>query len=169
MIRTIAIRCAAASVLLALAADAAGLDLDKLAGLYVNRFTNADISGRHFPGADVLELVKVTPTTAFFRTHLDFFNGHECALSGIVEVDGASLVYRDPAHQCELHIDVANGKLTFDDKDYHCRAQSCGMRGGYSGVAFTLTSRRPIADLAKLKASSDYAEALKEFEALQQH
>lgn len=163
------IGCALTVALWALAVGASDLDLDKIAGLYVNRFTNADISGRHFPGADVLELVTVTPTTAFFRTHLDFFNGHECALSGIAEVDGASLVYRDPAHQCELHIDVANGKLSFDDKDYHCREQSCGMRGGYSGVTFALKSRRPIAGVAKLKASSDYVEALKEFEALQQH
>jgi hypothetical protein len=169
MRRWIAIGCTAVVALWAFAAGAGNLDLDKLAGLYVNRFTNADISGRHFPGADVLELVKVTPTTAFFRTHLDFFNGHECQLSGIAEADGASLVYRDPAQQCELHIDVANGKLTFDDKDYHCREQSCGMRGGYSGIAFALKSRHPIAGIAKLKASSDYAQALKEFDALQQH
>ena len=169
MIRMIAIGCAAAVALVALAARAADLDLDKIAGVYVNRFTNADITGRHFPGADVLELVKASPTTVFFRTHLDFFNGHECQLSGIAEMTGASLVYRDPAHECELHIDVADGKLTFDDKDYHCREQSCGMRGGYSGVAFALKSRRPTADIVKLKASDDYAEALKEYEALQQH
>lgn len=169
MIRTTAIGCAATLALLALAANAADLDLDKIVGLYVDRFTNADISGRHFPGANILELVKASPTTAFFRTHLDFFNGHECALSGIAEVDGASLVYRDPAQQCELRMDVANGKLTFDDKDYHCREQSCGMRGGYSGVGFALKLRRPVADIAKIKASSDYAEALKEFEALQHH
>lgn len=165
----IAIGSAAAVALLALAAGAADLDLDKIAGLYVDRFTNADISGRHFPDENTLELVKVTPSTAFFRTHLEFYNGHECALSGVAAVAGASLIYRDPAQQCELHIDVANGKLTFDDKDYHCREQSCGMRGGYSGVAFALRSRRPIAGIAKLKASSDYAEALKEFEALQPH
>ncbi|MFZ2008208.1 MAG: hypothetical protein WB697_08025 [Stellaceae bacterium] len=56
MIRTIAIGCAAALALLALAANAA--DLDRLAGLYVNRLTNGDISGRHFPGADVLGLAQ---------------------------------------------------------------------------------------------------------------
>jgi hypothetical protein len=37
-----------------------------------------------------------------------------------------SLVDRDPAQQCELHIVVANDKLTFDDKVNHCREQSCG-------------------------------------------
>lgn len=161
----IAICSAAVSMLLAPAAGAQHLDIDKIAGLYVTHFRNSDVSGEKFWSDNELELVKVTPATAFFSTHLEFFNGHECELSGIAEVSGQSLIYRDPDQQCELRIDVGGGKLAFDDKDYHCREQSCGMRGGYSGVTFALKARRPVGDIAKLKASDDYVEALKEFEA----
>lgn len=165
MNRAIAMACAATTALLAMTANAAGLDLDKIAGLYVTHFQNGDVGGDKFWSDNVLELVKVSPDTAFFRTHLEFYNGHECELSGVAEISGASLVYRDPRQQCELHIDVADGKIAFDDRDYHCREASCGARGGYSGATFALKSRRPIGYMQRLLASSEYRDAVKEYAA----
>jgi len=161
--------CGAAAMLgFAHAAGAAGLDLDKIAGRYVVGFTNGNVEGGRYHSEDLLEIVKIAPDAVYFRTHLEFFNGHECELSGVAEVSGPSLIYRDPPQQCELRLDVAGGKITFDDKDYHCREQSCGMRGGYSGAAFKLSLRRPICDRQKLLGSSDYADALKAYEARKQ-
>jgi len=165
MVRAIAIGCALATAFLGSAAFAAELDIDRLAGLYTYGFMNGNIEGHKYWSDDVLEIVKLSPNTAYINIRLEFFNGHQCSLSGVAEAAGPSLVYSDPKNQCELHLDVADGKITFEDKDGHCRDQSCGMRGMYTGEKFKLSSRRPITYMPKLLASFQYLEAIKEYQA----
>ena len=118
-----------------------------------------------YPSDNVLEIVPVGAEAAYFRTQLEFANGHECNFSGVADLSGSSLVYRDPEQQCELHLDVTSGKIAFDDKGGHCREQSCGARGGYSGVTFDLKARRPIGYMQKLLTSQEYLDAVKAYRA----
>lgn len=163
MTRTIAIGFAV--LILSAGTDAAELDLDKVAGLYVAGFMNGNNEGYRYWSDDVLEIVKLSSTTAYFRTHLKFFNGHQCSLWGIAEVTEQSLIYRDPELHCELHLDIAGGKITFDDRGYHCREQSCGARGVYNRASFKLSARRPIRYMQTLMTSSEYQDALNGYKA----
>jgi hypothetical protein len=106
---------AAAMVTFSPAVGAADLDLDKIAGRYVAGFTNGNVEGGRYHSENLLEIVKIAPDAVYFRTHLEFFNGHECELSGVAEVSGPSLIYRDPPQKCGLRLDVTGGKISFDD------------------------------------------------------
>jgi hypothetical protein len=168
MTRAIARGCAAAIILHA-AADGADLDPGRVAGVYIRGFMNGNMEGGKYWSDDVLEIVKLSPNAAYFRTYLEFFNGHRCAIWGVAEVTGQSLVYRNPETQCELHLDVADGKIAFDDKDGHCRIGTCGNRGMYGSEtfreSFKLNSRRQIRYMSKLLASQQYLDAMKEYRA----
>ncbi len=146
-------------------AYAAALDLDRLAGLYTHGFINRRIDGTKYWSDDVLEVVKLSPSTAYIRAHLQFFNGHQCGISGVAEVEGPSLIYREPGTECELGLTIGGGKITFNDKDGHCREESCGMRGMYTGQNFKLSTRRAITYMAKLLASFQYLAAIQEYQA----
>jgi hypothetical protein len=165
MTRTIAIGFVA--LILSAGAPAAELDLDKVAGLYVNGFMNGNIEGHRYWSDDVLEIVKLSPATAYFQTHLAFFNGHLCSLWGVAGAEGRSLVYRQPTWHCVLRLDVADGKISLADEGGHCRDQTCGNRGMYDREAFSLKSRRPIRYMRKLLASEQYLSALKEYQSRQ--
>jgi len=173
MVRAIAIFCAAATAFFVFTARAADLDLDRVAGVYIEGFMNGNMEGGKYWSDDILEIVKLSPNTAYFRTYLAFFNGHQCAIWGVAEVTGQSLVYRNSETQCELHLDAADGKITFYDKDGYCRSGTCGNRGMYGSdtfkESFKLTSRRPIRYMPALLASEQYLGALKEYQARQQH
>jgi hypothetical protein len=173
MVRAIAICCAAATAFCVFTADAADLDLGRVAGVYIEGFMNGNMEGGKYWSDDILEIVKLSPNTAYFRTYLAFFNGHQCAIWGVAEVTGPSLVYRNPETQCELHLDVADGKIAFDDKHGHCRLGTCGNRGMYGSEtfkeSFKLTSRRPIRYMPKLLASQQYLTALKDYQDRQPH
>ena len=72
------------TVTLALGAPvfAAAMNIDAIAGVYKTSFMNADTSGAKFRSDDTLEIVKVSRNTVFFRTHLEFFNGHNAKSRG---------------------------------------------------------------------------------------
>lgn len=164
MVRVIAIVCMLAAAFFGSPAYAADLDLDRLAGLYTHHFINGRIDGSQYWSDDALEVVKLSSGTAYIRVRLEFFNGHHCAMSAVAEVDGASLTYREPGTQCVLGLTIGGGKVVFDDKDGHCRAESCGMRGMYTGQSFKLSTRRPITYMPKLLASFQYLAAIKEYQ-----
>ncbi|HEV2185931.1 MAG TPA: hypothetical protein VGR70_01910, partial [Stellaceae bacterium] len=102
MVRVIAIGCALVAAFWGAAAFCAELDIDRVAGLYTHGFMNGNNEGGKYWSDDALEIVKLTPNTAYIRIHLEFFNGHQCSIWGIAEVVGQSLVYREPSSQCEL-------------------------------------------------------------------
>ena len=162
---------AALSPALALAAEAP-VDIDKIKGVYRRAFRNGDISGAKFTSTDVLEILGLEKGRAYFRTELNFFNGHICSLSGIAEVEKAALVYRDdsggPDHACVLRLVPSGGRIRFEDVGGLCAKESCGARGWYNQSSFKTAARRKIAEPARLKASAEYKEAVEAYEARRQ-
>ena len=128
--------------------------------------------GAKFTSTDVLEILAVEKGRAYFRTELNFFNGHLCSLSGIAEVEKAALVYRDdsggPDHTCVLRLVAGGGRIRFEDVGGLCAKESCGARGWYNESSFKTAARRRIADPARLKASAEYKEAVEADEARRQ-
>ncbi|KIL98094.1 hypothetical protein CCC_01155 [Paramagnetospirillum magnetotacticum MS-1] len=154
-----------AVLLTALPAMAQNLDIDSLAGVYKHKFQNGSVDGDKYVSEDIMEIVKLAPDRAYLRLALNFFNGHSCSFWGVVHVAGDSLVHRSNGRSgegCELSLRSRDGKLILDDKDGHCRAYGCGARGTFTGTSFPLTSRRDIRYLDRLKASSQFKEALDE-------
>lgn len=146
-----------------------------MAGVYKTKFKNALVGGETYVSENVLEIVPVRGRAAYFRIHLEFYNGHECAISGIAEAGVDTLVYLGPDdvdnHPCVLSLRRArDGVHLYEGENGACRAQTCGARGGYGfkpdGAAdFPLTSRRTIRYLPRLMASDEYVKAVKEFAA----
>jgi hypothetical protein len=154
-----------AMLLAALPAMAQSLDVDSVAGVYKHRFPNQLVTGEKYMSEDVMEIVKLAPDRAYLRLALQFGNGHSCIFWGIAHASGESLVHRSKGRSgegCELSLRSRDGKLILDDKDGHCRAYGCGARGAFDGTSFPLTSRRDIRYLERLKASSEFKEALDE-------
>lgn len=154
-----------AGLMIVLVGAAAPPPLDQLAGVYRERFANGTVDGHDYRSENILEIVPRTPASAYFRTHLEFFNGHSCDIWGIADRQADALVYDGPVnlegHRCHLRLTVADGKIRFADPDGACRADTCGARGGYDGIDFKLGSRQPIRYLDRLLASPEYAEAVK--------
>jgi hypothetical protein len=147
-------------------------DLDKVAGVYKHRFANGDISGDKFTSEDVFELVKLTPKTAYFRIHAEFFNGHMCALWGVADLEPDALTYHGPRdyedHPCVLKFTVNEVGIITNDVGGYCRTESCGARGGYgygNQVDYPLQAKRRIRYMPVILKSSEYLSALKEHSA----
>ena len=160
---------AASAVVITATAALAGTSpsIGRLSGVYKHSFANGNVDGQKYRSEDVVEIVKVSDTDAYVRAHLEFFNGHTCAIHGVAKEEGDALVYRphqDYGEQCALTLRAANGKLVFSDPSGNCRVQYCGERGGFEGTAFPLTSRRTIRYMKVLLNSREYHEALAEAE-----
>jgi hypothetical protein len=147
-------------------AFAANVNIDALAGVYKKTFQNGNIDGGKYRSEDILEIVKISPTTAYVRTHLEFFNGHVCNIWGVAKVEGDALVYHGGTNSqgkpCLLSVKVQAGKVTLDDKDGACAIGTCGNRGMYNGTAFDLRKRRPIRYMDVLVNSDQYKDAIDE-------
>ena len=147
-------------------AFAANVNIDVLAGVYKKTFQNGNIDGGKYQSEDILEIVKISPTTAYVRTHLEFFNGHVCNIWGVAKVEGDGLVYHGETNSqgkpCLLSMKVQAGKVTLDDKDGACAIGTCGNRGMYNGTAFELKKRRVIRYMDVLVNSDQYKDAVDE-------
>jgi len=146
-------------------------DLVQAAGVYKHRFENGDVTGDKYPSEDILELVQLSPKTAYFRIHSEFFNGHECNISGIADLMPDALTYFGPANAdnqgnpCTLKFRATATGLTLEDVADACRVGNCGARGGFgdgTDVDFPYARRRVIRYMARLKASREFADAMKE-------
>lgn len=141
------------------------LDPNSLAGVYKHRFKNAFVSGVTYDSENIMEIVPIASDRAYIRLSLQFYNGHTCSFAGIARVAGERLIYRasgpnsDP---CELSFIVSDGTIIVHDKDGQCRKYGCGARGGYENLKFSLTKRREIRYMDRLKASMEFKEALEE-------
>ena len=137
-----------------------------LAGRYSKHFQNGFVDGSKYWSDDVVEIVPVDATHAYFRADLDFYNGHSCGISGIAKAVGSTLVYaeKQPSYDggptCRLTIATKGKSLLLDDGDGSCHSY-CGARGTLSGFDFIpLSSKRPITYMARLKESSQYTSAI---------
>jgi len=144
------------------------LDIRAIEGVYKHRFQNGTVQGDRYMSEDILEIVGVAPDAAYVRAHLEFYNGHICAISGVARVEGPDLVYRTPAHdaagkpaECALHVSPGKGVVSLAD-DFSCR-DYCGARGMFGGAKFRTASRRPIRYMARLKASREFKAAMAEY------
>ena len=147
---------------------------DGMAGVYKHRFPNALVSGEKYQSEDILEIVPRDPSTAYFRLHQEFYNGHVCDIFGVAARDKDRLTYHGPddvdGHPCLLSITRStDGIRITEDRNGACRAQTCGARGGY-GMSpkgepdFKPSERREIRYLPRLLKSSEYAQAAEEYE-----
>jgi hypothetical protein len=162
-----------AIVILALAAVAAApaSPASSLAGRYSKHFKNGDVSGTTYWSDDVIEIVPVDATHAYFRADLAFYNGHSCGISGIARAVGNTLVYAekkpmyDGADKCRLTISAKGKALLLDDGDNSCKGY-CGARGSLSNFDFVpYASKRPITYMSRLKGSSQYKSAIEDWKA----
>lgn len=144
-----------------------------LAGRYSKHFQNGFVDGSKYWSDDVVEIVPVDATHAYFRAELQFYNGHECSLSGVARAVGNKLVYREKEvtafggidKPCTLSISASGKDLLLDDAGGTCKA-NCGARGTFSDFRFIpLSSKRPITYMAKLKESEEYKGAVDDWKA----
>jgi hypothetical protein len=156
------------SAILGSLAYAAGVNVDTIAGVYKQQFKNGLVDGSKYDSEDILEIVKVSPTSVYVRAHYEFFNGHECNIMGVAKAEGNALVYRGETNaqgkQCLLSVKVSGGKIMLDDKDGVCGRETCGARGMYNGKSFALNKKRAIRYMDKLKKSDEYLDAIDESE-----
>ena len=148
---------------LLLATTASTLDpAQALAGRYYRQFPDALVGGQKYTGENIIEIVPVATGAAYIRLHLDYYNGHICALSGVAEAKGAALVFDDGGQDgdhCVLRIERSGPSLRLDDTAGRC-SDYCGARGTLTNVRLPYSSKRPIRYLARLKGSTQYRHAL---------
>jgi hypothetical protein len=162
MKKAILLLCAGAALT---AAGAAAFDPARIAGRYGHHFLNGLVDGSHYWSDDVVEIVRLDPRRAYVRAELQFYNGHQCSISGIAHVDGGGLLYReaepntDGGH-CMLRIGETRTGVRLEDGG-SCK-DHCGARGSLNGIDFDRRSRRPITYVERLKGSSEFREALAE-------
>ena len=159
---------ALAAVAMAGAAVAAGLSLpEALAGEYSLSFENGLVSGERYRAENNLAIVPTGVGAAYVDASLEFYNGHQCAVSGIAHVEGRDLVYREPEagkvgdQACVLHVTRKGSKIVISDEEGTCKAY-CGARGSLSDDSFPVSSRRPNRHLKRLWASDGFKQALEE-------
>ena len=98
--------------------------------------------------------------------------GHSCSVYGVATQVDQVFVYRSKQPQadnqglCTLKFEVTPDELRITDRlepngPSTCR-EACGIRGTLAYVAFSNTHRRPIQDLAALKKSTEFLEAVEE-------
>lgn len=142
------------------------LNPDDVAGVYKRSFKSGSVASPGEPEPtfmveDILELVKVSNDSMYFKTKLNFYNGHECLIFGMARVDGSDLIYKKD--DCTLKLKISKAEISFNDVDGHCEKETCGSRGGYGGAKFLMKQRRPIRYMKRLTDSEDYKKSLTEF------
>ncbi len=85
----------------------------KIAGQYRHRFPNGDVESDKFISTDTLIFRPVGAVSIHFDVELNFYDGHECSLSGVK--------FRD----------ITGG----------CKLSYCGERGGWDGERITFKER----------------------------
>ena len=153
-------------VALAAVAAAPASPVTALAGRYSKHFQNGMVDGSKYWSDDVVEIVPVDATHAYFRADLQFFNGHQCNISGIAKAGTGRLVYTEtkPSYDggptCKMTISIQGKSLLLDDGEGTCQAY-CGARGSLSGFDFIpAASKRPITYMDRLKGSTEYKSAI---------
>ncbi len=159
-------------VIAILAAESAmaAVGVAEWSGVYKQRFNVTEPE----PGVleDVLEIVPVGPDRAYVRADLTFSAGNSCKFYGVATLEGDRLSYRGPVkgyqgERCTLTLERGrdargNPTIVLRDEGARCEAATCSKRGSYDTQSFPVSARRTIRYLPRLKASSEFARALKE-------
>jgi len=132
-----------------------------LAGRWTHRFTSGDISGARFRVEDKVVIVPVGRGRAVFDIQLNFFNGHQCSISGTAGLEVSRLVYRDSRNlgengtSCRLTIWRDGARLRWDDGEGSCRAY-CGARGGLGEGEMRWSGRRTLSRTEQARVIAEY-------------
>ncbi|WP_462386376.1 beta propeller repeat protein [Acidovorax sp. Q11] len=162
---------AATAAITATAAEPPNTLIQAISGVYKYRFPNGTIDGKEtWTSEDIVEIVPIDARNIYFRAELQFANGHICSLSGAASYDRGGFVYRDAEfdsiwkQRCVLRLRLTGKYLELTDPDPEtgestCRMY-CGMRGSFLDYRIVRSSRRTIRYLPRLKASTQYHNAL---------
>jgi len=156
------------------AADSSSAALiEELQGVYKFRFMNSLVTGERYQSEDVVEIVPFGDSHIYIRAHLDFANGHQCSIWGIAGYDNGAFVYHEPEEassgrpSCTLKISTTGKHLVLTDIDNTAQLSTCrwhcGARGSFSNYSIARSSKRRIRYIERLKASSQYLEAVEAF------
>lgn len=156
----------------AIAEDASIELIKNIEGVYKHRFENGLVSGEKYQSEDIIEIVKYTDNSIYFRVSLQFYNGHVCGIYGIAKYEGNAFVYANNADKtepqaCTLKISADKDALHITDRidansSSTCRAY-CGMRGSLSDYDISRDKKRKIRYLPIILKSRQYNEAVEEF------
>ena len=97
---------------------------------------------------DVLGLKELEDGSLKFSSHLSFFNGHSCAISGIAKQDNSGWLFAEnlPIGQngedieCMFNISVQDEMIVLNGGN-ECRTYYCGMRGHLNNIKFPKSSK----------------------------
>jgi len=142
------------------------LTVDSLQGVYKESFQNAMMDGTQYTSENRFLLMSVSPVTAYFDLHLEWANGHNCALSGIADVTSPQIMtYSTPSileKTCTFNINLGTQEFSFSDSNGACRLISCGARGLLDGVEFEYEIVEKIVP-SKVKKTSDFMRVMSEY------
>ncbi len=143
------------------AGDEAAADqlIKKIEGVYKEQFNNALVDGTGYRSENILEIVRVSKSSIYFKTHLDYYNGHTCDLFGLAKYSVLNK-FTFKADTCRLLIDANSNTINLDDHGGTCK-EYCGARGSLRKIDFPLKKKRRIKYLARLRNSEDYKNATK--------
>lgn len=171
-----------ALILLALALPAVAADspsaklIKDIEGAYEQRIDKPGKPGDKFEVEDRIELLRLNDDSAYVHASLTTPEGHRCTVFGVASYEKGALVYRDPSpplsgDQCTLSVSLAGDSLRITDRiapkgPSTCRAL-CTTRSNLGDYSVPLARREKIGNAAKVKASREYAKAIKAFEEMQ--
>lgn len=153
------------------AADAPTM-MKALQGVYKHRFPNGTVDGSEkWMSEDVVEIVPMDNRHIYVRAELAFGNGHRCSIHGAAEFNHGQFTLYDPMDNadgpqpCTLRVSMDEKFLRLTDihpdtGNASCRMY-CGARGSLSNYTIARSARRDIRYLPRLKASTQYQEALR--------
>ena len=146
----------------------AGVFLSRVAGVYKERFRNGFVNGESYESEDILEVVPVSNDAAYVRMDLEFFNGHSGEIFGVATYGNDSLVYDNGApgeRRCVVEYAWTGDKVV-TRADYE-RTPGClsyhGARGSLDGAKFSVSGKRAIRYMERLRNSREFASAMEEY------
>jgi hypothetical protein len=167
--------CAVGALSSAAAVQEAQQLMDKMAGVYKHRFTSGVVvpgkADEPYQAENVIEIVPFDADHIYVRADLEFYNGHQCQISGMARFENGKFVYRDPEPPlqghvpCVLRAGIEKDKLVLTDRDGPQGESSCwthcGVRGSLT-YDIGMDKRRSIRYMDRLKASRQYQQAIDE-------
>ncbi len=126
--------------------------IDRMEGVYRTKFLNVTAAGKEFESENILEIVRISKDAVHFRTHMEFFNGNACELSGMARYSRKGyLIFNDPKPQihpnvppCTLMLVLKDDVLQIWDPDGTCKLNYCDAYGSIDQFIFPLFSRRAL-------------------------
>ena len=147
--------------------------MQQMQGVYKHRFPNSTFDGKEkWISEDVVEIVPMDDRHIYVRAELAFGNGHSCSINGAATYENGTFVFHEALEnaygpqRCTLRVSVDPKLLRLTDVDPNtgdasCRMY-CGARGSLSDYTIGRSARREIRYLPRLKASTQYQEALRQ-------